>query len=81
MKYFRALAYITYVVQAVTAVTRYMRDGNEEKLARALSGTIYDTVDYATKGKAKKRISRQKAVDAAEVLADLIDDAMKDDVR
>ena len=77
MNYFRALAYIGYVVQAGAAVTQYLRTGNEEELAHKLAGTIYDTVDYATKGKAKKRVSRKKAVVAAEAMADLIEDAVK----
>lgn len=76
MGYWKALSYLGLVTRIGTAVVRYLRDKDEKKLAGILANAIYDGVGQATQGKAMKKVDRQKAIEAAQALASVIEDVV-----
>lgn len=73
--WFKALGYISYVIELLSLAPQFKGLSNE-LLASRLADIIYRAVDYGTKGLASRSIPKDKLVAAVRQVVDVIDDVL-----
>lgn len=74
--WFKALGYISYVIELLTLASQ-APTLSKDQLAYRAADVVFRAVDYALQGKASRRVSRYKITEAVFVVVDAIDDVLR----
>lgn len=76
LKYAGYVGYLSYVYSIMEALTEYRTHKSAAMLAAKIANVVYDAVDFATKGKAGKRVERANVTAAVKSVTDLYIDIL-----